>query len=250
VDRDERWSSQHDNVTATGSQACSGKGGEGITRQEDFMELWMWIVVALVLVLLAVLVQFGAKVRGRRLARSAHRRELRDRFGGEYEQLVAQEGARSAEEILDDRVTTYDSLEHPALGPAEREGHTRTWRRTQYGFVDSPERAVREAEHLVVSVMEERGYPTDDATQRADALSVEEPELASAYRSAHRAFRMADSGDAGVSQLLGAFLVYRELFEFLLARPQREETAAEAGPPAGDGARAAAPVGRGPRALA
>ncbi len=41
----------------------------------------------------------------------------------------------------------------------------------------------------------------------------------------------AEGGDATTDQLLGAFLIYRELLEFLLDPPQREETVFDAEPP-------------------
>ncbi len=72
--------------------------------------------------------------------------------------------------------------------------------------------------------MEQRGYLAEDASARADALSVDDPRLANSYRAAHHTFLMADRGDAPVDRMLGAFLVYRELLEFLLDRPQREDT--------------------------
>jgi hypothetical protein len=196
------------------------------------MELWMWIVAgviaALALFAIVTLLRRSARRSGRRQRRHA---ELRDRFGPEYERAVDEEGRKAGRLMLEQRLSDYDGLEHPTLAPGERDQITEEWRRAQFGFVDSPERAVREAEHLVVSVMESRGYPTADASVRADALSVDDASLAAAYRVAHRAFLHADRGDAGVEQLLGAFLVYRELLEFLLARPQRERTTAEAEPP-------------------
>jgi hypothetical protein len=196
------------------------------------MELWTWIVVgvAAAVALVALLILGGRLVVGIG-RRRRHRQELEERFGPEYARAVTQGGRKHAEDELDSRLSTYEQLDHPTLGPSEREERTAAWRRAQFHFVDSPERAVWEAEHIVVSVMQERGFPTDDASVRADALSVDAPELASAYRAAHTAFRMADHGNAGLDQLLGAFLVYREVFEYLLARPKSEATTFDVEPP-------------------
>ncbi len=203
------------------------------------MDLWLWIVVGVVAVLLlsaaVAFVYRGARRTGRR---RRHEEELRERFGPEYERVVHDVGRKEAATALEERLSRYDGRDHPALAPADREAHTTAWRQAQFQFVDSPERAVREAEHLVVTVMEERHYMADDASGHADALSVDDAQLADAYRCAHRAFLMADEGTASVEQLLGAFLTYRELFEFLLARPRREDTVYDvAPPPARDGER-------------
>ncbi len=199
------------------------------------MELWMWIVIGVVAAIVVfALVGFGTRIARRTGRRRRHQEELQERFGPEYELAVAREGRKGAEEILEQRLSAYEGVEHPAIGPSERETHTAEWRQAQFRFVDSPERAVREAEHIVVTVMEERGYLTEDASVRADALSVDDPALANSYRVAHRAFLMADRGTAEVDQMLGAFLVYRELLEFLLARPQREVTVFDTEPPSAD----------------
>jgi hypothetical protein len=199
------------------------------------MDLWIWIVIGVAAaIVLFALTAFGTTIARRSGRRRRHQEELRDRFGPEYERVAAQGGPKVAEEELEERLSAYDGADHPALGPSDREAHTTEWRQAQFRFVDSPERAVREAEHIVVSAMEERGYPTEDASVRADALSVDDARLADAYRAAHRAFLLAEHGDATVDQLLGAFLVYREMLEFLLDRPQREDTVYDAEPPSGD----------------
>ena len=199
------------------------------------MDLWIWIVIGVAAaIVLFALTAFGTTIARRSGRRRRRQEELQERFGPEYERVVAQDGRRGAEETLEQRLSTYAGAEHPALGPSERESHTAEWRLAQFRFVDSPERAVREAEHIVVSAMEEHGYPTDDASVRADALSVDDATLADAYRAAHRAFLLAERGDAAVDQLLGAFLVYREMLEFLLDRPQREETVYDTEPPSED----------------
>jgi hypothetical protein len=170
--------------------------------------------------IVAGLVRFGRQRRQRRVRADA----LRDRFGPEYDRAVGSNGRWEGERALESRLAEYGDLEHPSLSPRVREEHTETWRRLQLAFIDSPERSVREAEHLVVTVMEERGFPTDDGGVRADALSVEDPDLADSYRAAHRAFCLAERGAASSDQLLGAILVYRELFERLLDRPRRERS--------------------------
>ena len=196
------------------------------------MELWTWIAIgAVAVVVLSALVVSGTRIARRTGRRRRHQDELKTRFGPEYELAVARQGRKGAEQVLEERLSAYEDIQHPSIGPSERETHTLDWRQAQYRFVDSPERAIREAEHIVVTVMEQRGYPAEDASSRADALSVDDPGLANSYRVAHQAFLMADRGAASVDQLLDAFFLYRELLEFLLDRPQREDTVFDAEPP-------------------
>ena len=84
------------------------------------------------------------------------------------------------------------------------------------------EPAVHEAEHLVVKVMEERGFPTANSAVRANALSVEDPALASAYRSAYQVFWLTERGAATPDRLVHAFTDYHEVVAQLLGRPRRE----------------------------
>ncbi len=193
--------------------------------------------VLLVLVLMAGVAALSLLGLGAwRLFRESRKRRrradhLRERFGPEYDRVVALEGIRDGADALETRIAHYGDLDHPSLSPHEREDYTEAWRRLQCAFVESPERSVREAEHLVVTAMEARGFPTADGAVRADALSVEDPGMASSYRVAHRAFCLAEHGRASVDQLLGAVLVYRELLEQLLDRPQREATTFDDEPP-------------------
>ena len=187
-------------------------------------------VVTLVVVIAAGAVAIVTVATGWiRLARQrrAERRRaafLHERFGPEYDLAVARAGRHDGEQELEERIERYAELDHPKVAPTLRRTHTEAWQRIQFEFIDAPERSVREAEHLVVTVMDERGFPTDDAVVRADALSVEDPELAESYRAAHRAFALAERGKASTEQLLAAVLTYRELFEQLLERPRHEPT--------------------------
>ena len=133
--------------------------------------------------------------------------------------------------VLDQRLDAYESLELQNLPPASRDDHTERWRELQFHFIDSPEGAVREAEHLVVTVMAERGYPTADHMTRADAISLTDPTLATDYRNAHASSRRADAGNATVEELFDAVRIYRRILETLLGRAQREATTFDADAP-------------------
>jgi len=55
----------------------------------------------------------------------------------------------------------------------------------QSRFVDDPKGAVTEADALVSSLMQTRGYPVADFDQRAADISVDHPDVVANYRSAH-----------------------------------------------------------------
>ena len=196
------------------------------------MELWMWAALgAIVAAIAATLVIFTMRWRDRRkrgedgATVSEANTTRRLRRGSPSRRGVARRPA------LDLR--RAGSPLTRAIGPR---GAHRSVAAVAVPIRHSPARAVREAEHLVVTVMEEQDYASTDAEVRADALSVEMPDLAADYRAAHRAFETWEGGDATTDQLLGAFLIYRELLEFLLDRPQREETVFDAEPPPRDDA--------------
>ena len=112
--------------------------------------------------------------------------ELRDRFGPEYDRAVKQHGSeRKAEAKLADRETRVDLLQIRSLDLAERERYLAQWQAVQSRFVDYPKGAVTEADELVSSLMQTRGYPVVDFDQRAADISVDHPRVVENYRSGH-----------------------------------------------------------------
>lgn len=184
------------------------------------------LVVVIAAGALAILTLTTGWARLAQQRRSMRRRAeaLHDRFGPEYDLAVARAGRHDGERELEARIERYADLDHPKVAPTARQTHIEVWQRIQFQFIDTPERSVRDAEHLVVTVMEERGFATDDAVVRADSLSVEHPDLAESYRAAHRDFLLAERGRANIAQLLGAVLTYRAVFEHLLELPRHEPT--------------------------
>jgi hypothetical protein len=166
-------------------------------------------IVILVVVLLAVLFAAGWFLVG--MARS---RRLRNRFGPEYDRSLEQaENRRAAERELAAREKRYARLELRPLSVAARARYTEQWARLQEQFVDEPGDAVREADELVLAVMRDRGYPTDDFDQRAADLSVEHGSVVADYREAHQTRERAE---AGTEDLRKAFVRYRAVFRALV----------------------------------
>lgn len=174
------------------------------------MEFFIILVVVIVLAAVAV----GAVLVWRR-QRSAR---LQEQFGSEYDRTVADTGgAASAEKKLADRERRRDRLDIVALSAESATRYRDEWNQIQLRFVDEPERAVQEADVLVVRVMRECGYPIDDFDQRAKDLSVDHPEVVQHYRDAHGVAVAQTRGSADTEQMRRAVTSYRALVDALLA---------------------------------
>jgi hypothetical protein len=170
---------------------------------------WVWIVIALAIVVLAVI--------GWLVWSNMRTRRLRTTFGSEYDRAVDEAPSqRDAEAALDDRKKRRDDLDITSLSGEARTRYAEDWRAVQARFVDDPVGAVGEADGLVERVMAERGYPMDDFEAQADLISVDYPEVVENYRSAHGIHGAHDRGDASTEDLRQAMVHYRSLFVELL----------------------------------
>jgi hypothetical protein len=188
------------------------------------MDVWVWIVIgALVLVAIAIVAYVVVQQR--------RRTELRETFGPEYERAVAREGdVRRGESDLLARRERRDTLDIRPLSPDARDSYAREWERTQGRFVDDPPGALRDADALIIAVMQDRGYPMDDFEQRADDISVDHPDVVQHYRAAHDiSMRVGDGrpGSTGspastvsTEDLRQGLVHYRALFQELLEPAQ------------------------------
>jgi hypothetical protein len=203
----------------------------------------MSTALIIVIVVVAALLLVGAVVAARIGARKRRSKQLRDRFGPEYERAVEQHGDRKvAEERLAERQERREKLDIRPLEPQQRERFAEEWRRVQARFVDAPQEAVRESDHLVKEVMRQRGYPIDNFDQRADDISVDHPRVVENYRSAGRIADRNERGEASTEDLRQATVHYRALFDELLETGD--------GGDRGDGARREHAEGRGSDAAA
>lgn len=161
------------------------------------------IIVILVLVVLAVV--------------ASRRRTLRQKFGPEYDRVVAEQESRSAaERELRERERRHAELELRPLSEQARATYAREWAAVQARFVDSPEDAVRAGDELVARLVGEIGYPTDNFDEQAATLSVEHAQTLGHYRDAHEIFLRTERGEASTEQLRQALVHYRALFAELL----------------------------------
>jgi hypothetical protein len=159
------------------------------------------------------------------------RRQLRERFGPEYDRaLEAGEDRRTVERELTEREKRHAQLEIRPLDAAAQDRYTAQWEKIQAQFVDDPGGAVTEADRLVTVVMRERGYPTDGYEQQLADLSVRHAAAVGHYRSAHDLVVRDDGDQASTEDLREAMTHYRAMFEDLVTdvddRAGRREHAA------------------------
>ena len=165
------------------------------------------LVVAIVVVLLLAAVAWSLY----------RRRQLQERFGPEYERLVAEKPNRTtAERELRSREQRHAKLDLRPLEPEEREQYSAEWGRIQQTFVEQPVQAVTAADALITRVMAARGYPTGDYDERVSTLSVEHARTLDHYRQAHDISILNSRGDATTEQLRQAVVHYRALATDLL----------------------------------
>ena len=175
------------------------------------------IVVAAVLLIVVMAVLYMRKRRNTTA-------DLRDRFGPEYDRAVQQHGSeRKAEAKLADREARVEMLKIRELDPAERERYLSQWQAVQSRFVDYPKGAVTEADELVCSLMQARGYPITDFDQRAADISVDHPRVVENYRAGHDIALRLGKGEATTEELRTAMLHYRSLFDELAQAPTSGE---------------------------
>jgi hypothetical protein len=185
---------------------------------KQLMDPKLMALAVAVIVLVAVLAWLYAR---RRRTTTAG---LRQRFGSEYERAVHEHGSeRRAEAQLADREKRVERLKIRDLDPTERERFSGQWHALQSRFVDDPKGAVTEADELVSSLMQTRGYPVADFNQRAADISVDHPRVMANYRSAHDIALRLVKGDASTEDLRTAMIHYRSLFEELVQAPTAVE---------------------------
>ena len=170
------------------------------------------LIAGVVVIVLIIVVVVGLYVRNRRNTTAG----FRNRFGPEYDRAVLEHGSeRKAQVKLADRETRVESLKIRALTVAERGRYSADWQSVQSRFVDHPKGAVTEADELVSSLMQARGYPVADFDQRAADISVDHPRLVENYRSAHGVAVRIGRDQASTEDLRTAMIQYRNLFDEL-----------------------------------
>ena len=154
------------------------------------------IILAIVL---AVVVVFGAAVLILRTGSRDHGRDLRRRFGPEYDRVAARHGDQAAaEQELAERVREHDALTLRPLAQDERERYERTWTSVQERFIDDPRGATQQADQVIGGLLTAIGYPSEDREKQLDLASVDHAYALSDYRQARELAQRGLSGDGAV----------------------------------------------------
>ncbi|MGV9409614.1 hypothetical protein ACWDOP_06825 [Nocardia sp. NPDC003693] len=179
------------------------------------------MTVLIVVVVLAVLLAIGVAVRP-----WLRRRRLQDRFGSEYDRVVQEsQNRRAAEQELTDREKRHRQLELRDLNEDEKRRYGQQWAHVQEQFVDDPVRSLDNADRLLVAVMSDRGYPTEDFQQQLADLSVRHAAPLEQFRAAHEIAGRAANGQASTEDMRTAIVNYRELFVDVLDGNRAGQTA-------------------------
>jgi hypothetical protein len=164
-------------------------------------------------VVIAIAVIFGIY----RAIRKSRTTKFKNRFGTEYDRAVLEHGStQKAESRLSDRATRVDALKLRELGASERERFLGEWQNVQSRFVDHPKAAVTEADDLINSLLEARGYPKSDFEQRAADVSVSYPRVMENYRIANAIAVRTGPREATTEELRTAMIQYRAIFDDLI----------------------------------
>ena len=172
------------------------------------MAWWVWLVVVVVVVA-GVLVAVAVDRRRKQQRRTA---ALRDRFGPEYDRVIAASaGRRQGEAELERRLERREQLQ--LREPPDGVAYSSEWRELEAQFEEAPLPAIARADALATTVLADLGYPMESFDQRAADLSVDYPEAVEHYRRAHAAYRAADDGKATREDLYEALQHYRALLD-------------------------------------
>ncbi|TRO55627.1 hypothetical protein [Streptomyces sp. IB201691-2A2] len=169
------------------------------------------VIIAVIVIAAIVLFLVG---RGRIRAGGGH--GLKHRFGPEYDRAVADHDGdtKAAEQELGERVTQHASLQEQPLTPEARAQYRAQWADVQEQFVESPQKAVTEADALLAGLARARGFPDGEQfEEQFAALSVHHAAHVHGYRSMHTAAR----GQSGTEEMREAMVEARSLFEVLVA---------------------------------
>ena len=177
-----------------------------------------WLLLILLAVLAVGAIAFVATQRRRAAA-------LQGRYGPEYFRLVDQYKGdrRRAEAALIDREKRVKKFDIRPLTPEEHRSFAEHWTNIQARFVDDPMAAVTEADRVVTTLMQTRGYPTANFETRAADLSVDHPRVVEHYRAARRIAVKNHEGQADTEELRRALVHYRVLFGELLETAEPEQ---------------------------
>jgi hypothetical protein len=175
------------------------------------------VLIVVVVVVVLALAAFGWV--------TLRRRQLRSRFGPEYDRTVSeQDSVTAGERELRARERRHAQLNLRPLSDEARHRYAIEWEEIQARFVDSPTGTVGAADALVTRAIADYGYPTDDYDEQLAQLSVDHARTLGNYRDAHDIHLRNERGEATTEQLRQALVLYRGLFADLLGEDPTHRT--------------------------
>lgn len=177
----------------------------------------MIIIGAVVLLVIVALI-------GMAMSRARRTKQLRERFGPEYDKTVDELGnKRQAEKELEDRIAHVRALNIRALSADEVNHYALEWQAVQREFVDAPLAALQKGDRLIREVMKAKGYPVEDFEQRVADISVHYPELVADYRGMHSIAIKDTNSKPDTEEIRQAMVHGRALFENLIKQQPVDE---------------------------
>jgi hypothetical protein len=173
------------------------------------------VIIGAVAVVLLIVIAIVVVV----MQRASKRRTglLRKRFGPEYDLALREYGSRRKAEVkLMERLNRVKGMNVRPLTIAERDRYLTEWDSVQGRFIDHPRSAVTEADEIINSLLQTRGYPTGPFDKRAADISVYHSNLVEPYRRANIITVRAGKNEATTEELRSAVILYRALFEELI----------------------------------
>jgi len=182
------------------------------------LPLELWVAVAAGLVLLGVTLAFAV--------RHYRRAALKRRFGDEYARAIEDYGSEAAAgRELRAREARVARLSLHALNDRQRSAIDHEWLKARAMFIENPLRAVRNANHLVKTMMRERGYQEEMFERRLADLSVDHAPLVSAYRAARELTEQESDPRNATENLRRAMVHYDTIIQELEEPSGRKATA-------------------------
>ena len=170
------------------------------------------IVIAVAFVLV-----FGVVIGLVYSGRTKRTKQMQEHYGPEYDHVVQTAGsAKAAEAELKQRNKHVEALNIRPLTTVEHDRYLAEWKEVHSKFVDDPARAIKDADRLIMEVMQVRDYPLSDFDERAADISVGYPDLVTNYRAAHAIAQKNEQKTADTEELRQAMVYYKSLFTELV----------------------------------
>lgn len=179
--------------------------------------------IILAIVLAVIVVVGSAALIMRSGGGRGNARDLRRRFGPEYDRVAARHSDQAAaEQELAARVREHDALTLRPLAADERARYERTWTGVQERFIEDPRGATQQADQVIGGLLTAIGYPSEDREKQLDLASVDHAYALNDYREARDLATRDGSAPSSTEALRQALLHYRVMFEDLLGSASAE----------------------------